>query len=569
MRLSEMFGSTLWETPAEAQMASHRLSVRAGLTRQLAAGIYSYMPLGWRVVQNIAEIIRQEMDAIGGQELSMPLVNPAEIWQASGRYDASAPGATLLRFQDRGGHHMVLAMTHEEVITELARQEIQSYRQLPRFVYQIQRKFRDEERSRGGLIHVREFLMKDGYSFHDTEESLQDHYGRVREAYERIFSRCGLETVLVEASSGMTGGQMSQEFMIINEDGEDNLVLCDDCEYGANVETAEFAKGQGIGAAEKPMERIATPGKRTIAEVAAFVGVEERQTLKAVFYTGPEGELILALIRGDLEVNDDKVSRALRDADLQPASPEAVKAAGLVPGYASPVGTEDVRIIADDSIQSGSNFVAGANEEGYHLKNVNYPRNFAVDVMANIALATEGATCKRCGGHLSVVRGIEVGHLLALGTQYSEKMDATFLNQEGETKPLIMGCYGMGLGRLMACIIEQHHDEKGIIWPPSVAPWPAHLVCLGRPGSKVEQTAEALYAHLRKSHGVLYDDRDCRAGIKFNDAELIGLPVRLVVSRRTLEKEVVELQPRWEEQSRLVPRENVAEEIDQALAHWP
>jgi prolyl-tRNA synthetase len=365
----------------------------------------------------------------------------------------------------------------------------------------------------------------------------------------------------------MMGGQMSQEFMIVNEDGEDHLVLCDNCDYAANAEAATFAKGEELQAAAKPIERIATPGRRTIAKVAEFVGVDKCQTLKAVFYTSSEGEFVFVLIRGDLDVNESKLSNVLGGADLQPAPQEVVEAAGLVPGYASPVGVQDVRIIADDSIKTGSNFVTGANEKGYHLKNVNYPRDFEADVVADIALATEGASCERCGGRLSVARGIEVGHLFALGTKYSKAMEATFLDQNGRAKPLIMGCYGIGLGRLMACIIEQHHDGKGIIWPPSVAPWPIHLLSLGKPESEVGEAAESLYTRLLESHGVLYDDRDCRAGIKFNDADLIGLPVRLVVSRRTLEQEAIELQPRWEDDSRLVPKGQLEEEIDKVLAH--
>ena len=569
MRLSTLFGRTLREVPSDAIMTSHQLAIRAGLIRQLATGIYSYLPLGWRVLRKLEHIIRQEMDAIGGQELSMPIVQPAELWQASGRYDAPAPGPVLLRFQDRGGHDMVLGMTHEEAVTALARSELFSYRQLPVMVYQIQTKFRDEARSRGGLVRVREFIMKDGYSFHADQRDLEDYYPRVYGAYERLLQRVGVETVPVEADSGMMGGTASHEFMMVHPDGEDTLVLCPVCHYAANSEAAVFDKGPGVTTPLAPLERVATPGSTTIEGLARLLQIEARQTAKAVFYVG-EGLLIFAVIRGDLEVNAHKLSAALGGAELRAATEDELRTAGIVAGYASPVGiVKDgalpIRVIVDDSLRSGANFVAGANEEGYHLLNVNYPRDFQADLVTDIALATDGAVCARCGAALRTVRSIEVGHVFKLGTKYAEAMGATFSDENGQTIPLTMGCYGLGLGRLLACIIEQHHDEWGIIWPACVAPYQVHLVSLGDRDSEVAVAAEALYERLLgQGYEVLYDDRDERAGVKFNDADLIGCPLRLTVSRRTVKENGVELKLRRSKERRLIADADIETAIEQA-----
>jgi prolyl-tRNA synthetase len=570
MRFSKLFGRTLREPPSDAELISHQLSVRAGLIRQLAAGIYSYMPLGWRVLRKIEQIMREEMNAVDGQEVLMPVVHPADIWRASGRYDAPAPGPTLLRFKDRTGHDMVLAMTHEEVITDLARQEIQSYRQLPCMVYHIQTKFRDEPRSRGGLVRVREFIMKDAYSFHADQESLDAYYPRIYQAYVNIFRRCGVKTVSVEAASGIMGGSASHEFMVVSEAGEDTLVFCPQCDYAANAERAEFVKGLANQAPLAELERVPTPGTTSIEAVARLLGVETRQTLKAVFYSTAEGEVIFALIRGDLEVNEIKLSNALGGVELHPSTEEELRAAGIVAGYASPIGVSGVRVIADDSITSGANFVAGANQPGYHLKNVNYPRDFKVDQLLDIALAREGDICVRCGAPLKLERGIEAGHVFKLGVKYSEAMGATFLDRDGRARPLIMGCYGIGTGRLLSCVIEQHHDDKGIIWPVSMAPFLVHIVSLGTNDPAVVEAAEALYRELCEAgYDTLYDDRQESAGVKFNDADLIGIPVRLTVSRRTIQSQSVELKARWENQVRLTPRADLRREIDETLASAP
>jgi prolyl-tRNA synthetase len=570
MRFSTLFARTIREIPSDAELISHQLCVRAGLIRQLAAGIYSYLPLGWRVLRKIEQVMREEMDAVDGQEISMPVVHPAEIWRASGRFDAPAPGPTLLRFQDRTGHDMVLAMTHEEAVTTLAQQEIQSYRQLPLMVYQIQTKFRDEPRSRGGLVRVREFLMKDGYSFHADYESLDAYYPRVYQAYQNIFDRCGVQTIPVEADSGFMGGSASHEFMVISAAGEDTLIMCPACKFAANAEKAEFAKGEGVPGELAALERVATPDTKTIEAVAKLLGVETPQTLKAVFYSAPEGQVIFALIRGDLDVNPVKLSNVLQGAELHVSTEEELQAAGIVAGYASPVGLAGIRVIADDSIQSGSNFVAGANEPGYHLKNVNYPRDFQVEKVADIALAREGDRCARCGAPLKATRGIEAGHVFKLGTKYSTTMGANYLDRDGVAKPLVMGCYGIGAGRLLACIIEQHHDDKGIVWPISMAPFQVHIVSLGTNDPQVVAAAEALYQQLTDAgYAVLYDERAESAGVKFNDADLIGVPVRLTVSHRALEKESFELKARWADERRLVPQAEIEAAITETLASVP
>ena len=554
MRLSKLFGRTLREPPAEAELISHQLAVRAGLIRQLAAGIYSYLPLGWRVLRKIERIMRQEMDAIGGQEMNMPIVNPAEIWQATGRYDAPSPGPILVRFRDRAARDMVLAMTHEEVVADLLRREIKSYRQLPFMIYHIQTKFRDEPRARGGLIRAREFTMKDAYSCHPDSGSLDEFYTRMYKAYVKIFQRCGVQTLAVAADTGVMGGTTSHEFMVVAEIGEDTLIICPDCGYAANVDKASFVKTAGIQEVERHLTEVATPGCKSIEDVAAFIGVPTCQTLKVVFYTTDSGEIVLALIRGDLVVNPVKLANALGGVELHPSSEEELQTAGIVAGYASPVGLSGFRVIADDSITMGTNFVAGANKEGYHLKNVNYPRDFAVTTITDIALAHAGDHCPKCNSILQATHGIEVGHLFKLGTRYSKAVGATYLDKNGQPKPIVMGSYGIGVGRLMATIIELHHDERGIIWPPAVAPYQLHLISLGTNQPQVMNAADQLYHHLQEAgYEVLYDDRQERAGVKFNDADLIGIPWRITISSKSLAQDSVEIKKRDESTLRLVP----------------
>ena len=569
MRLSSSFGRTLRETPAEAELISHQLLLRAGMIRQLAAGIFSYLPLGWRALAKIEQIMREEMDAIGCQEMKMPVVNPAEIWQATGRWQAPAPGQALLRFKDRGQHDMVLAMTHEEVVAQLLTSEISSYRQLPLMIYHIQTKFRDEPRSRGGLIRVREFTMKDAYSAHADYESLDEFYWKIYHAYERIFARSGSQTFVVEGDTGIMGGAVSHEFMALSDMGEDVLIICPQCGYAANAEKAELKVSQLPEEAELPTEEVATPGCKTIEQVAGFLGVTTSKTYKAVFYTTAQGEVVFAVIRGDLDVNEVKLSNTLGGVELHASTAEELAKAGIVAGYASPVGLKGVRVIADKSLSSGRNFVGGANREGYHLKNVNYPRDFKADLVADIALARQDDACIRCGGALRASRGIEAGHVFKLGTKYSAAVGANFLDKDGESKPMIMGSYGIGAGRLLSIIVEQHHDDKGIIWPVAVAPYQVHLVRLGADPVVIAE-ADRLYGELQqKGYETLYDDREETAGVKFNDADLIGTPLRLTVSARTMKAGIVEAKRRWGKVAQNVPLAQLWETLPTLLVDQP
>jgi prolyl-tRNA synthetase len=565
MRMSQLFGNTLRENPADAEMPSHQLLMRAGMIRPLAAGIYSYLPLGWRVLRKIEAILRQEMAAIGAQEMMMPVVQPAELWQATGRWQSIGPNMGRLR--DRTGRDLALAVTHEEVVADLARHEIQSYRQLPCTVFHIQTKFRDEPRPRGGLIRVREFTMKDAYTLDADQAGLDIAYQKMYHAYVNIFRRCGVEALAVQADVGQMGGSTSQEFMALNDHGEDTLLLCPACGYAANAERATFARPQAARPLAGEVTEIATPGCKTIADVAAFVGVPTRQTLKAVFYTTDAGELVFVVIRGDLEVNETKLCNQLGGAAIRPATDDEILAAGAVPGYASPRGLSGACVIADDSMHLGGNFVAGANREGYHLLNVNYPRDFEAQVVADIALARAGDACANCGAALTEARGIELGHLFKLGVRYSEALGATYLDAAGQARPIVMGSYGIGAGRLMAIVVEQHHDQHGIVWPVEIAPYHVYLANLGyAPGEETTQTAEALYDDLTaQGLEVLYDDRDERPGVKFNDADLIGVPVRVTVSQRSLAQAGLEVKRRDSSQRAIVPPDALAGEIRRLL----
>jgi prolyl-tRNA synthetase len=560
--MSRLFGRTLRETPADAEMISHQYLLRAGMIRALGAGIYTYMPLGWRVLHKIEEILRAEMDAIGGQELLMPVVNPAEVWQASGRWDAV--DETLLRFRDRTGHDMVLAMTHEEVVADLIRREIDSYRQLPVVVYHIQTKFRDERRARGGLIRVREFIMKDAYSVHADVADLEAFYPTMIAAYRNVFARCDVEPIAVEADSGAMGGSASHEFVLPNKGGEDTIVLCDTCAYAANTERAAFSKPERKAMPLRPVAEVATPGCTTIEDVAQFVGVPTSQTLKAVFFAteGKHSELVFAVIRGDLEVNEVKLSNAVGGLALRPAEEDEIQAVGATPGYASPIGVRGARVIADDSVRMGDNYVAGANREGYHLTGVNYGRDFVAEVVTDIALARDGDRCPHCRGTLRVQRGIELGHCFQLGTRYTAAANIAYQDMNGVERPMVMGSYGIGAGRLMAAIVEEHHDEHGILWPTSVAPYTVHLVSLVR-GDELVAHADAFYEALKRAGiEVLYDDRPgLSAGVRFNDADLIGCPLRLTYSRRSLKSGGVEAKPRASSKRQVIPFDAVQEYV--------
>ena len=577
MRMSQLFSTTLREAPSEAEIASHQLLLRAGFIRQLGAGIYSYLPLGRRVMTRIENIMREEIEAIGGQELTMPVVHPADIWQETGRWGQI--GAEMARFKDRSGHDMVLAMTHEEVVTDLARREIQSYRQLPQLIYHIQTKFRDDPRPRAGLIRVREFTMLDSYSLDRDLAGLDQQYQAHYEAYFRIYNRCGLPVRPVGSDTGMMGGLEAHEYMYLTPAGEDTLLFCQSCDYAANRQVAAFSKPHPPSEDALPLEKVATPGASSIAELAAFLDISPGKTAKAVFLMAEvDGEdaprMVFAVLRGDMALNETKLANALAAAgkgtvrNLRPALDVEIEAIGACPGYASPIGIdrEKTWVVADDLLPRSPNLVAGANEAGYHLRNTNLGRDYEADIVADIALAEDGSPCPQCEGALEAARGVEVGNIFKLGTRYTAVLGATFLDEDGQPQPIVMGSYGIGVGRLVACIVEEHHDDQGMIWPASVAPYPVHLVMLPSRDGSAESAAEGFYQDLVKA-GLepLYDDRDERAGVKFNDADLIGIPLRVTVSARSLQNGGFEFKRRDGDARWIVPLEEAVKVIKDAF----
>ncbi|MBI4186838.1 MAG: proline--tRNA ligase [Chloroflexi bacterium] len=563
MRISKLFGKTQRETPAEADTVSHQLLLKAGMISQLAAGVYSYLPLAWRVLKKIEAIIREEMDGAGGQELNMPVLQPLELWQQTGRDKAFGKGMLVL--SDRKERKLVLGPTHEEVVTSLVSHNVQSYRDLPLLLYQLQTKFRDEPRPRAGLIRVREFIMKDLYSFDADDDSLAQSYDKMLQAYRNIYARCGLPATLVEADSGAIGGKDSHEFMALVESGEDEIIYCNSCGYAANVEKAQSIKDGVAGGKPLPVEEVSTPGKTSIEEVAGFLKVLPSHTIKAVFHVA-DGKLAFVVIRGDLEVNEVKLKNVLRCTELRMATEAEVKEAGIVAGSASPVGIKGIKVVADDSITTGVNFVAGANKPDTHLRNVNYPRDFTADMVADIARASAGHRCPTCESKLLSARGIEVGHVFKLGTFLSEKLGAFYVDASGVSRPIVMGCYGIGVGRVLAAIIELNHDNKGIVWPLSVAPYHICLCPLFMENPKVVAAAESLHDELEAAGmEVLFDDRDESPGVKFNDADLLGIPLRVTISPRTLEKSSVEVKRRSEKSPELVPVEGLAARLKELI----
>lgn len=547
MKMTTMFGTTLRDVPASVEATSHQLLLRAGFIRQLGQGLFSYLPLARRAMTKIENILREEMNAIGGQEMTMPVVHPAEVWKATGRWHSV--GAEMARFTDRKERDMVLAMTHEEVVADLVKSEIRSQRQLPQLVYHIQTKFRDDPRPRAGLIRVREFTMKDSYSLDADDAGLDRQYDAHYHAYFRIFKRCGLPVIAVGSDTGMMGGSGAHEYMYLTPIGEDTLVLCAGCGDAANRQIARFAKPINPHEEAKPIEKIATPETKTIESLAQLLNVPKSKTAKAVFLIathedaeGAHERFVFAVIRGDMDVNETKLANALRASDLRPATEGEIRAIGAMPGYASPIGIARVTdrspqpvVVVDDAVVSSPNLVAGANEAGTHLLNTNCPRDYAADIVADIAAARDGDACEKCGQPLRTVRGVEVGNIFKLGTRYTAALDATFLAADGTKKPVVMGSYGIGVGRLLACIAEEHHDDKGLVWPESVAPFLVHLVALAGKDAAVREQADKLYDRLVEAGvEVLYDDRAESPGVKFADADLIGLPVRITVAAKAL-----------------------------------
>jgi len=534
MRLSQLFFTTLRDDPSDAEMPSHRLLVRAGYVRQLGAGIYTLLPLGFRVAKRVEQVIREEMDAIGCQEMVMPVVHPAELWRETGRYDSIGP--EMARFKDRAGRDMVLAMTHEEVVADLLRDIVRSYRQLPLMIYHFQTKWRDEPRSRGGLIRVREFVMKDSYSCDLDAAGLDVSYEKHYEAYSRIFERLGLRAIAVASDVGMMGGSQAHEFMVLNPAGEDVLVLCEACGFAANRQVAKARMSEPPAEDPLPLEEVATPGAATIADLAVFLEISPERTAKAMFLVDGSGRLVTAVVRGDMEVNETKLANAVRATTFRPAQADEIRAAGMEPGYASPIGAHGTLVVVDELVARSTNLVAGANRAGFHLRNVNVGRDYAADIVVDIAAAREGDACPACGAPLILRNGIEVGNIFKLGTKYTEALGATYLGEDGGRHPIVMGSYGIGVGRAVACIVEAHHDDKGIAWPEQVAPYRGHLVAIGGAReTKVEALARRLHdVAADAGREILWDDRDESPGVKLTDAELLGMPRILTVSPRSL-----------------------------------
>ncbi len=559
MRLSHHFGTTLRQAPAGTEAISHQLLLRAGYIRQLGQGLFSALPLAKRALTKIENIIREEMDAIGGQEMLMPVVHPAEVWQATGRWYSI--GAEMARFKDRKDRDLVLAMTHEEVVADLCKTEIRSYRQLPQLVYHIQTKFRDDPRPRAGLIRVREFTMKDSYSLDADEAGLDQQYRAHYQAYFNIFNRCGVPAIAVGSDVGMMGGSAAHEFMYLTPVGEDTLVLCRHCGYAANRQIARFAKPAAAPEPLQPLQKVATPNCKTIEDLANFLGVPKRKTAKAVFMlagheeeSGTREEFVFVVIRGDMEVNETKLANALHADWLRPATDDEIRAVGAVPGYGSPVGLKNVTIVVDDAVPASPNLVGGANEEGYHWLNTNTPRDYVPSLVAEIAAAGDGDACVQCGQPLYTARGVEVGNIFKLGTRYSAAIGATYLAADGTEKPIVMGSYGIGSGRLLACVAEEHHDDKGLVMPITVAPYQVHLIALAGADARVADAAEGMYRALRDAGiEVLYDDRAESPGVKFADADLMGMPIRLTVSAKSLRASGVEMKRRDRAEGVIVP----------------
>ena len=561
MRYSQMLIPTTKETPAEAEVVSHQLLLRGGFIRKLTSGLYTYLPLGLAAMQKVAAIVREEMNRAGAQELLMPMVQPADLWQESGRWQKYGP--ELLRFKDRHDRDYCLGPTHEEVITDIARREIHSYRQLPMNLYQVQTKFRDEIRPRFGLMRGREFVMKDAYSFDVSDQAAEESYRRMYDAYTRIFKRCGLEFRPVEADSGSIGGSFSHEFMVLADTGEDTLVICTSCDYAANVEKARVVLPETSPQDTELQEcaQVETPGMKKVDRVAEFLGVTPKEIIKTMIFLA-DGEPVAVLVRGDRQVQSVKLKNMLGAADVEPAEDDQVwKLCKLPVGYIGPVDIS-IRLVADQEVMRMTNAVCGANEKGHHLTGVNPGRDFNPEQVGDLREITVEDRCPVCGGALELTEGIEVGHIFKLGTSYSEALNATFQDSDGKDKTLVMGCYGIGVSRVVAAAIEQNHDKNGIIFPLPLAPFQVIVLNLGMKSKETTAAAEQLYLALQAAGiEVLYDDRDERPGSKFKDADLLGIPYRVMVGK-TWEKEGrVELRLRRTGETLNIDYDRAAEEI--------
>jgi prolyl-tRNA synthetase len=578
--MSRLFYQTLRESPSDAEVVSHQLLLRAGYIRPLAAGVFSYLPLARRAMNRIENILREEIGAIGGQEVTMPVVNPADIWQETGRWYQI--GSEMGRFKDKTGHDMVLAMTHEEAAADLVRNVVRSYRQLPALIYHIQTKWRDDPRPRAGLIRVREFTMLDSYSLDASWEGLDAQYQAHYDAYFKIFERCSLPVVAVKSDTGMMGGKLAHEYMYLTPIGEDTLLFCDQCGYAANRQVARFQRQPAVEAALRPLEKIPTPHTSTIEDLAALLQVPTARTAKAVFLMAAyeansqlAERFVFAVVRGDSEVNEFKLSNVLSAifpgpvTGLRPATEDEIKSIGAVPGYASPIGLDANQrwlTVVDEAIPASPNLVAGANEEGFHLLNTNYGRDYTAAQVADIASAGDAAACPECGSAMRASRGVEVGNIFKLGTRYTEAMGCRFLDEQGQSHPVIMGSYGIGVGRLLACLAEAYHDERGLCWPAAVAPYPVHIVRLSGKSGTVDAAADELDQRFQGA-GLepLFDDRSESAGVKFMDADLMGMPVRITISERSLKQGGVEFKQRTDNEVTVIPLETVIDRTRQIV----
>jgi len=562
--MSKLFGKTLRDAPAEAEFISHKLLIQSGMIHQVSAGVYSYLPLAWKSLKKIETIVREALDAIGAQEVKLGILQPREIWQKSGRDEIYGPD--MIRLNDRRNKELVLPPTNEELITETVKVMVNSYKDLPVSLYQIQTKFRDEPRPRAGLIRVREFDMMDAYSFDVDEAGLDKSYDFMLNAYKSAFEKCGITTVVVDADSGAIGGKDSKEFVLLSESGEDTVVLCTACEYAANDEKATFNKTM-TSRAEKTgtLQEIRTPNIKTIEELTSFLGIDSKQTIKVVLYMADK-DLVLAVTRGDLDINEVKLKNALKVAELRVADQNEINKQGIVAGFVSPVGLTKFTTIVDDSITHGINYVGGANKIDYHLTNINYPRDFTADIELDISIAREGDPCPQCTSELITRRGIEIGHIFKLGTRYSDSLGATYTDNDGKSQSIVMGCYGIGIGRILAGSIEEHSDDKGIVFPKSIAPYEVLIVGLNTNNEQTSLKAAEIYTRLSKlGIDILYDDRNETAGVKFNDADLIGIPIRIVVSTRNIENNLYEIKKRCDKEGILVSGENIEKCINEML----
>jgi prolyl-tRNA synthetase len=562
MRYSEMFLPTGREVPSDAEIISHQLMIRAGMIKKITSGIYSYLPLGYRVIRKVEQIIREEMNRAGAQEIFMPVVQPAELWQESGRWIHY--GKELLRFKDRHDRDYCLGPTHEEIVTELVRYEIKTYRQLPKNLYQIQTKFRDEIRPRFGVMRCREFGMKDAYSFDADEEGVDISYRKMFDAYRRIFTRCGLKFRAVEADTGSIGGSYSHEFMVLADSGEDAIFFCNSCEYAANMEKAEIVMPEKTEKAPSellPTKEIYTPNVKTIEEVCSFLDVIPEHVVKTLIFSA-DGRAVAILIRGDEEVNEIKVKTYLGCDELDLANDELIQQVTASPrGFAGAIGIK-IKIIADFSLINMSNFVMGANKEDHHIKNVNIGRDFKVDEFADLRFAKETDVCPRCNGAVKIARGIEVGHVFKLGTKYTKALKATYLDKNGKEQYMTMGCYGIGIDRTVAATIEQNHDENGIIWPMAIAPFHVIITPVNVNEKEVLKASEIFYQNLLdKGVEVMFDDRDERAGVKFKDADLIGIPLRVTIGPKRLAEGKIEMKNREKGEIEIVSLEDAMDKI--------